>query len=821
MNYKIAIRRMLREKQYSIINITGLAVSMAGALLIILYLQFELSYDKYHSDYQNTYRLASETRTGGDRMQMAVNAFPLAPLMVSQFPEITDYTRIFPFNFFFRNVVYRYEDKHFFESAVFAADSTFFDFFDFEFVHGTPENALNTPFSLVMIRTMAERYFGEDNPVGRVVHIEGAGGFQVTAVVENPPANSHMQFEGLLSMTTLQHLTPLLETAFGQGARWEMFEHSLTSRIFWLYLKTTDGFSPDRFMQDQWPAFYNEHLAAIESNFDIESKPIFQPVHTIHLESKLMYEMTSETGTVTMMSREMTGIFFLIAMFLLTIASINYTNLAISRFNKRSKEVGVRKVMGAGKRQLIGQFMTESVLTTLVALVIALVLVEISLPAVNNFLGAAITSNVISNPKIILILLGMAVFVGLVAGIYPSVYFTRFSPVKVLAQGFRTGRGTLSIKKTLIVLQFIISIFMVIATLVVNSQLRYINNKDLGYDYDQVMVVEMQDDYNINRAEVLKNSLLQHPAVADAAVSNYYPSIYTIQNVLRIETDDGMEQFSINFTQVSADFMNFMDMELVMGRFFDWENRTDLREAVVINEMAWRHIGWDDPLGKTIYANYEMVEQSETGRRVVGVVKDFHYTTLARPIEPMMMFPMENRGSFLLVKIPGRDLSAGIRAVEQAWRDFAPNNPLVYFFLDQVIASLYHSQRVLGVFFGAFAILCIIISFMGVYGLSAYSAEQRTREIGIRKVLGASLKDILLMLNRDFSWLLLIAYVIAASLAYYFMGVWLNGFAYSVSMTIWPFLLAGLVAFLITFVAVGYHAWRSMQRNPAETLQYE
>ncbi len=820
-DFKIGLRRLIREKQYSLINVVGLAVSMAGALLIILFLQFELSYDRYHEDYQNKYRLATISNTGGDEIGLAVNSFPLAPLMESQFPEIKNSTRIFPLSFFFRNMVYRHGDRSFHESGVFAADSTFFDFFHFEFIYGNIQTALQEPFSIVMTKSMAERYFGHGDPTGVTLQVEGLGGVQVTAVVEDPPVNSHVQFEGLLSMSTLAHMRTLFESAFGPGASWAIFENNFLSRVCWVYLHTVDGFDPAVFMDTHWEGFYQEHLAEMEDMVQSSSSLKFQPLHTIHLQSKMEYEMTSETGAVTMMSPEMVGIFSVIALFLLLVASINYTNLAISRFHKRSKEVGVRKVMGADRHQLIKQFMAESVVTTMAALIIALVLVEIMLPSVNSLLGVAITTSVVSNPQILIFLLGIAVFVGLVAGVYPSVYFSSYSPVSVLTKRFSPGSGAMSLKKILIVVQFIISVFMVASTLVVNSQLRYINSKDLGYDYEHVMIIEMQDDVNVNRAGVLKNMLLQNPLVRDATVSNYFPSLYTIQNSLEIETEDGYQMFSLNYAQVSPDFKGFMEMEIVTGRFFDWDLRTDLGEAIVVNETAVRQFGWDDPIGKSIQANYLLSEYSGYDRRVVGVVRDFHYTSLTKPVEPLLMFPMEDRGNFLLVKVTDSDIPAAVSAIERAWNSFAPNNPLVYYFLDEAISGLYQSQQVLSTFFGAFALLCIIISFMGVYGLSAYAAEQRTREIGVRKVLGARLGDVIFMLNREFLWLLITAFVVATSLAWYFMGQWLDGFAYSTSLTMWPFLFAMFAASFITFLAVGYHAWRSMQRNPAETLQYE
>jgi len=820
-NIKVSLRRLVREKQYSIINVGGLAISMAGALLILLFLQFELSYDRYHPEYERTYRLATDAVSSGEREVLAINSFPVAPLMASGFSEITDYTRVFPFSFFFREVVYRYEDRSFFEDGVFAADSTFFDFFHFEFIHGRPDNALTEPFSIVLTRDMAERYFQDEDPLGKMLRVDGSGSFRVTGVIENPPLNSHMQFEGLISMSSLNQLGPLFESALGPGASFDLLAYNFNSRTVWAYVKTTEGFDPDLFIEDHWDTFYENHLSEAESGIDYKSSLLFQPIHTIHLQSDLPYEMAAETGTISMMSLEVAGIFFAIALFLLLIASINYTNLAISRFTRRSKEVGVRKVMGAGKGQLVRQFMTESVITTVLALLLALVLAELVVPSVNNMLNVSITTNIVSNPAAFLILLGMAVFVGLVAGGYPSLYFTSFPPVKVLTHRFVPGRSAMSLKKMLIVIQFVISIFMVIATLVVNAQLRYINQKDLGYDYENVMIVEMQGERQSARAADFRQRLLRQPGVVDATVSNYFPSVTTMQNNININQDQGSGLVALNFAQTGPEFLQFMGMEMAEGRFFDPESHIDLEESIVINEAALRQIGWEEPLSHRIHAHYRMADWTDASRRVIGVVKDFHYAPLGEPIEPMAFFPMEEQGNFMLIRFSGENTPGNIALVRKAWSEFAPDNPFTYRFLEEEIGGFYESQKVLSRFFGSFALLCILISFLGVYGLSAYSAEQRTREIGIRKVLGASLQNVLFMLNKEFSWLLVIAFAIAAPLAWHAMDRWLAGFAHSTDLTVWPFLLAAVVAFLVTFMAVGYHAWRSMRRNPAETLQYE
>ena len=820
---RISLRRLLKERLYTLINVGGLALGMAAALLIFLYLLFETSYDRHNIHHERIYRVGTDLTVEGERMQLAINSVPLGPLMKSQLPEITEFLRIFPVGYFFRNIIYRYEDKHFFEDGVFGADSTMFDFFTFRFLEGQPGHALNEPFSIVMTESMAMRYFDDEPALGKMVQLDGAGSFRVTAVIEDTPINSHFQFSGLISMASMPHLNHLIEAGFMRGATWQMLEMSHGARIVWTYLKTADGFDPDAFLQDIWPGFYQDHIHGQPGYGGIdESLLIFQPMADIHLKSKLPYEMTSETGAVTMMSPELIRIFIMIALFLLVLAAINYTNIAISRFSRRSKEVGVKKVMGASRGTLVRQFFAESVITTIVALLLALLLVEFLLPHVNNLMQVSLTANVFSNPQLLLVLLGIAVLTGIIAGGYPAIYLSSFSPIQALAHRFQPGRKTLTLKKGLIVLQFAISVFMIAATLVVNSQLRYVNNKDLGFDREHVVIVELQDNASRQGAEVLKNKLGGSPLIERAAVSNYFPSILTMFNGLYVETQTGHVSYSANVVQVNPDFLDFMEMEVVGGRWFDWNYQTDFAEAVVINEAAARYFGLENPLGREITSGFVWPDgTSSENRKIIGVVRDFHYASLVKPIEPMVFYPLRNEGNYLLAKIRGDRFSEGIRTLEESWAEFAPNQPLEYNVLDQVIAGMYESQRVLGVFFAAFAWLCIVIAFLGLYGLSAFSAEQRTREIGIRKVLGASFTDVLAILGREFIWLILTAMAIAASLAWVLMNRWLSGFAYHVDMTVWPLILAGLAATVVALLAVSVHAWKASKMNATESLKYE
>lgn len=819
-NLKIILRRLTRERLYTLINIGGLAIGIAASLLIIMYLLFELSYDRHNTDHKNIYRIGTDMTISGERNVLAINSAPIGPLMVSQLPEISSCLRVFPSGYFFRNLIYRYNEKSFREDGIFTVDSTMFEFFTYRFIHGQPHNALTEPFSIVITQSMANRYFEDEMPLGKVIQVEGAGPFKVTAVIEDPPINSHFQFTGLLSMSTLYQLDHLLGQSFQEGVTWQILENAHGSRMVWVYVKTVPDFDPVDFQQHRWVPFFESHVG--QGPMTEDNRLIFQPMADIHLKSKLPYEMTSETGAVTMMSPGMINIFFTIAIFLLLLASINYTNIAISRFNKRSKEVGVKKVMGAQRGQLMRQFFTESVITTLVALLFGLLLVELAIPFVNQLLGVELSANVLNSPELLLIMAGIAIFVGLIAGGYPAIYFSSFSPIKVLGYRFQTGRKTLTLKKVLIVLQFTISVFMIIATLIVGRQLNYINNKDLGYQRDNIIIIELQDEYSRKSAEVLRNTLMQSPFIEGAAVSGYFPSIMTIFSSMDVENESGQSRLSANFVQVTPDYLDFMEMTMVDGRFFDWDYPTDFLEAIVINESAQKYFGWDNAIGKQINSGYVWPDGTRaTNRKVIGVIKDFHYTSLSKPVEPMVWFPMQNSGSYLNVKIAEGHFTSGLEAVEKGWADFRPGNPLTYQILDQVIASMYNSQRVLGVFFAAFAWLCILIAFLGLYGLSAYSVEQRTREIGIRKVLGASFYDVLYILGKEFIWLIVIAVIIASAAAYYLMGQWLAGFAFHADLTVLPFILGALSAVVVAFLAVVFHAWKASGLNPSNALKYE
>ncbi len=818
--FKISYRRLIKERKFTLINVAGLALSMAAALLIFITLLFETSYDRHHLDHQNIYRIGIQIAVGDELQTMAMNSAAMGPLLKEQVPEIKSFTRIFPASFFLRTLIYRYEEKSFSENLVQAVDSTFFDFFTFDFLQGNPENALNEPFSLVMTERMAQRYFGEETPLGKVVEVEGAGNFTVTAVVSNPLPNSHLYIDGMISMSTLYHLDHLISEGYHHGATWPLLQQSHNNRVVWLYINTEPGFDSDEFLKTQWDDLYKAHIGDMVSLGEL--RPIFQPLTDIHLTSKLAYEMTNQTNTVTMMNPDLIRIFTLIGILLLVLASINYTNISISRFQQRGKEMGVKKVIGAGKKDLIIQFIAESVITSLVAFLIALLLLEIFLPEISRLMGLPLTLNVFQNYNLILLFAAIAFLTGILSGLYPAIYYASTSPLSALNMRFYPGKGSLGLKKILIVVQFMISVFMVVATIVVWQQLTFITKKDLGFDPERVVIVEFTDKESRQNARFIREEFLQSPCFGEAALSNYYPSRISFSSVHEVDTGTEILQVGSNVAQIDAGYAELMKMRLAEGRFFDQENTSDYYNAALINRAAQRIFQWEDPLGQHIDMNFAWPDGTFTGNRIViGVMEDFHFKSLTRPIEPMIFFPMADQADYISLRIAEGKTAEALTFLEEKWQEIRQGYPIKYFFLDQTIFSMYRSQHILSMFFAAFALLCIFIAFLGLYGLSAYSIEQRTREIGIRKVLGANIVEIVSLLAKEFLILITLAGILASGIAWIFLNEWLSGFAYHTHIGVIPFIAGLLSAYVIALLAVVVHVYKATRLNPAVAVRYE
>lgn len=810
-------RRLLREKRFTIINTAGLSIGIASALMILLFLSFETSYDRYHPDHETTYRIATDLTISGENSKIALNSLPIGALLTKHVEGIDSYLRVFAANFFFRDLVYRYNDIEFTEDGVFAVDSTFFDFFSTQFIHGLPAGALSKPYSIVLTETMSERYFGNANPLGEDIHLEGAGDFTVTAVVEDNPNNTHMRYSGLISMATMPYLDHFLQQAITTDVTWEGLMQSPGSRFVWVYVKTSQDFDVSHFQENIWLDFYREHIGDI-SGFD-NLELIFQPLADIHLKSKLEYEMTP-TGAVTMMSPENIIVFSTIAIFILILASINYANFSISRFNQRGKELGIMRIMGASKSDIIRQLFLESFLFAIISLFIALLIVELFAPLVNHYLGIRFSFNIFSNPEILLIITGVSLFTGLLSGLYPAIYYSRFSPLKILIYRYRPGR--LFIKELLIVVQFTISIFMVIATLIVIQQLRFINHKDLGFDRDHLVVIELRDSVSRKNVTQLKENLLESGLVSETLITNYYPTEIQIVLSMMLKTEREEQLITSNIAQVSPDFLSFMGMEMSDGRFFRSDDTKDKSGAVVINETAVKEFGLENPLGKVISDNYSFPDGTNLlDRTIIGVIKDFHFQALTVPIAPMAIYPLKDEGNFLILRMKKHWQQQDKEIIKDYWMNFNPDYPLVMYSLDDRIDSLYNSQRVLSLFFAIFAVICLLIAFLGIFGLTAFTVEHKTKEIGVRKVLGGDFYNILSLLGRQFSFLILIACLISSAASWFFMNHWLDNFAYHTPLPLWTIIAGCLVGFVTAFIAIFFQGIRASSLNPTDALRYE
>jgi putative ABC transport system permease protein len=798
-NYlKIALRNFRKYKAYSVINIAGLASGIACCILILLYVQGELSYDRFHDKADRIYRVITDEESEGQVRHLAHTYGPLAPALLTDFPEIEHAVRLFPHNL----AVQLGAQKSFHEERFFFADSAVFEVFSYGFKRGNPKTALRAPYSLVLTEATAQRYFGDENPIGKVLRIEGQYDFNVTAVLENPPPTSHFHFDFLASMENVP-----------QVLGWDPHWH--------------------------WPPFYNyvllpEHVSAesIESRFPqfiaknigrdaVDSRSFhLQPLKDIHLNARLESEI-APTGNMAYIY-----LFSAIAFFILLIACINFMNLATARSANRSREVGLRKVVGAQRAQLIKQFLGESLFYSFLAMLFALVLVEMLLPRFNQLLGKQIDVNYFENWGLSLGLIVLAFLVGIISGSYPAIFMSSFRPLKVLQGKLFSASGqrsALRFRSVLVVTQFAISIALIIVTYVVSGQLNFIQNKRLGFNKEHIVVIPIRDAETQNNYEILKNALVAQPDVLDAAVLSNFPwqsGFYDFP----VHAEGMREDAELNFPVllVDHDFVRTFGMEVVEGRDFAKEFTTDKGGAFLLNETAVQNFGWDSALGKKLTMKH-IASGDDVAGRVIGVVKDFHFRSLHHEIEPLaiLIAPAEYYVDNMAVRIDGQNISAALASLEQKWREFVPSRPFLYFFLDEDFDALYRKEEKLSSIFQGFATLAIFIACLGLFGLASFSAEQRRKEIGIRKTLGATVQNIAFLLSKEFTKLTVVANVIAWPLAFFIMKDWLQNFAYRIDLSLMTFVVSGIIALSIALLTVSYQAIKAALTNPVEALRYE
>jgi len=781
-NYvKVAFRHIKRRKVYSFINILGLTIGMACFILIGLWVRDELSFDRFHQKKDRIYRVLNRTQDGGAHFQIT---YALGPALKAQYPEVEEACRVW---LWYGSHV-KYQDKIYAERNIYLSDPSFFRIFSFPFIKGNPENALSDKYSVVLTEQMAHKYFGDEEPIGKVLHLALLeGDFTVTGVIENIPMNSHLRFDFIGRIEFLGE---------DRLSRWEEWSGPN-------YVLLQPEVSPADF-EAKISGLYKKNVSP-----DTTYVPELQPLTRVHL-----YEpgRPGQVKKVTMFS--------VIAVFILLMACINFMNLATAQSSRRALEVGMRKVIGALRRQIIRQFLGEAVLIAFFALILALIVVEAVLPYFNQFSGKSLVLLSGANVPLVLTLLLVTLGTGILAGSYPSLFLSAFQPVQVLKSqySFRNKGG--GIRKTLIVVQFAISVGLIVCTLLVSNQLRYIQKRDLGLDKDHIVSAYVYPVLN-PRFNAFKTSLLNQPGIKDVT-SAAQPPFRVGENIqIDWEGNPTDEMMSVDYTCVDYDFFRTFDMQILQGRAFSKEFTTDEETACIINEVAAKRMGLENVIGTNIYMNHPAWPESFRPACVIGVVRDFHARSLHTAIRPFVFRMYKPWHQYAFIKIDGSQTQEALTRIEEVYKTYSPGIPFDYLFLDEVFNQQYMSERQLGELFNGFSLLSVVIACLGLFGLASYTTEQKTKEIGIRKVLGASIPGIVAMTTREFLKWILVANLLAWPIAYFVMYKWLQEFAYKVSIGPLVFVLSAGLTLIVALLTVSYHSLKAALANPVDSLRYE
>jgi putative ABC transport system permease protein len=798
-NYlKTTFRNLKRQKTQSTINILGLAIGLTCCILILLFVRDELSFDKFHENHDRIYRVTRcwLNEDGAVSLHLAFVAPPIGPLLKNDFPEIEHAVRIIGTG----GLLVSHGDTYFEEDLFFFAEEDVFDLFSFNMIKGDPSTALTDPLTVVITEEMAHKYFGSEDPIGSTMRVEAGGqaaDLKVTGVITSLPHNSHFHVDFLGSFKTYEAIVGDEEL------------QSWVSNNYATYLLIQENYDIDLLKQQLNP-FIDRHLDEGRSQ---RTQLVLQPLTAIHLHSHLDSEIEPNSDITYVY------IFSVIAFFVLMIAAINFMNLSTARSSHRAKEVGLRKVVGANRSQLIKQFLSESLLTSFAGLAVSLILVKLFLPRFNQFIDRELVLNLSENMALPAALIVVAVFVGIVSGLYPAVFLSSFKPALVLKGTKEQRRRKLSLRTVLVVFQFAISIVLIICVGVVTSQLEYIRNKDLGFDKDQVVILPSNPRIS-SQLESVKTQLFENQNIISVSAAKRVPSGRLLDSsgarVIRGEKS-GTIDFMIALLRVDHDYIPTFGMELAAGRNFSKEMPTDTTNAFILNETASREIGWSSPqdaIGREF--GYGLQEG-----QIIGVVKDFHFESIHHTIAPIVMVLSSHSLNQVAVRISPNDIPGTMAFLQRKWQEFRPNYPFSYYFVDERFDQQYRSENKLLQLFGYFAFLAIFIACLGLFGLALFTAEQSIKEIGIRKVLGASVSSIVFLFSKEFSKWVLLANIIGWPVAYFAMMKWLANFAYRTSLNVWTFLLAGALALFIAILTVSYHSLKAAVADPIKALRYE
>ena len=799
--FKTAWRNLLKSKSFSVINIAGLSIGISVCFIILLYVQNELSFDRFNRNADRIVRVVFQANINGGKINESNVMPPVARAMKADFPEVEDATRIRVYGF----PKITYKDKTFKDDRLAFVDPNFFSIFTLPLIEGNAKNVLEQPNTLVITKALAKKYFGDEDPVGKTLSFGNNEFYKVTGLIDKVPVNSHFHFDLFASMTGLD----------------EAKSDSWMGSDYFTYLLLKPGYNYKK-LEAKMPAMVQKYMGPqIQKEMGISLSQFrtkgnqlgfaLQPLTSIHLYSHSNFELDTAGNAMYVY------IFGAIAIFMLLIACINFINLSTASASRRAKEVGVRKVIGSGKSQLIFQFLTESALLVFIALFILLILIQLALPEFNSISGKTLVFDF--NGKIISAFIALGVLVSIIAGIYPAFFLASFKPIAVLKGKLAANNKTFGLRSSLVVFQFFISVGLIIATLVVWQQMKFIQNKNLGYDKEQVLTIP--NSYVLGKNEqVYKQELLNDPRVLNATISSYKPAGPSSGgNALAYPEGHDNQIMKTEEYHVDEQYIPTLGMRMAAGRNFSKEMATD-STGMIINESAAKAFGWNTltAVGKTIIR-----ENSSRGTNVpfhvIGVVKDFNFKSLHDPVSPLLMVLDPDWG--LIFKVKTTDIKGLLATMKKHWDHFNTDEPFTYTFLDDLYNKTYSAEQKTGSILNIFAVLTILVACLGLFGLVTYTAEKRTKEIGIRKVLGASVSQVISMLSKDLLKLVFIACIIAFPLSWWAMNKWLQSFAYRINISWWIFAVAGVAALSIALLTVSFQAIKAAVANPVKSLRSE
>jgi putative ABC transport system permease protein len=783
----IALRTLWKSKVYSFLNILGLAVGLAAGILMLLWVQDELSYDKFHKNAGNIYMAVASFDVSGKREIWQTTPAPIATFAKREVPEVAEAARI---QTEWNARVFDYENKSFIEKGGAFTDPGLFTMFDFSLIHGDAKNPFPNNRSIVISQKIATKYFGKDNPIGKVIRLDKKDGYTVSGVIQDIPMNSSIQYDWFIPFIILDERYNRQYQPNGLEGDWGNYNYTT-------YFQLKEEASP----KAVGTKLANIHIANQKEAADYKFEYVLNPLSQIHL-----YNADGSEGGI-----KTVRIFSIVAVVILLIACINYVNLATARATKRAKEVSVRKIVGAQLSQVFGQFMAESMVVFTLALLLALLIMSLLIPVYNEIAGKSLVLN-LTNPAVLLVILITMLGTIAIAGVYPALLLSSFKPVEALKGKFSVGGSTTLFRKALVIVQFTMSVILIISTLLIGQQLQYMRDKDLGYDKENVFLFNLRGNM-YEKLDAIKAELSKEAGVLNVSVSSgHVISLGSSTSDIEWEGKAPNERLIASQLSTDKEFMDLYKLQLKEGEWFTG-TKADTNKFI-LNEKAVKAIGFKNPVGQPF--TFHSVRGT-----IVGVVKNFHFASLHQQIDPIVLFHNPNWFGVINVKTTGKSAPQAIAAAEKLWKRYNPDHPFEYNFMSEAFDRLYKSEQRTGKLFNIFAGIAIVISCLGLFGLATFTAEQRTKEIGVRKVLGASVTNITALLSRDFVKLVVVGNLVAWPIAWYLMHKWLENFAYQINISLWVFLVAGILALLIALLTVSYQSIKAAMSNPIKSLRSE